>query len=84
MKFEQYIPNFFEGFEPEVIDAKDTIDLLANKFFDYHRNYPGFYRFSRSKNSETLIWELKDGKEYWVLGYTDEPLDLPTWSKHDK
>lgn len=78
-EFRQRIPNYFDGHTPQTFSFNDTEDLLSNPLLSDIPTYKNFYRFSMS--DDALMLELKNGKEWWVLGYIKDPevIDLPTW-----
>ena len=71
-KFTQHIPNYCEGFEPEIFEFTD-LDDLANKL---------------GKDKSLLVFEdeyilsvSKDDTEWWVLGRVEKKIDgLKKWS----
>jgi hypothetical protein len=95
IRFRQYRPAFFEGFEDEEGSVSTLEELLALPFIrrwsDREAN-PGFTRFSVSwpyrdtyPNYHHLMAEINDNKEWWVVamlrGDHDHPIfqTLPEW-----
>lgn len=84
----QHIPAFFDGFEQHTADVETIEDLDRIKWIRSWRDDPGFYRFSfaplnqRHPARGLLMAELKEGREWWVVGSMSEPLEgLPLWQK---
>jgi|ERR1700722_13624773 len=88
--FKQHIPGYCSGSDPFEFYFDTVEELLANEWinnwtkhpFDTEepkRPNPEFYRFSLSDNR--LMYEGKNGKEWWVVGYICHPelIDLPKW-----
>lgn len=81
--FKQHYPNFCEGFESE---EKDFETLEELKEIETVKKWIGekyFYRLSISSHfhqrytQHLLMAELKNGNEWWVIGYLKEPVELP-------
>ncbi len=79
IKFEQSMPTYCEGFDPELIDASSMQELLASPLFKRYSDDPKFEHFALEEN--TILAISDSGFSWWVVGYvkTDEPLDLPKW-----
>lgn len=78
MKFKQHVPGFAQGTEAKSFEFKDTADLiqqLKNRF-TWHTS-PSFYQFSI--NDKCIMVELENGKQWWVVGYVDGPVELTKW-----
>jgi hypothetical protein len=56
-------------------------EFVSIDWIERHIINPEFYQFSVSGNN--LMLELKEGKEWWVIGIFDarDNLDLPKWLK---
>lgn len=76
----QHIPNYVEGFMPQVGEF-NTVEELLNIPFVKKWNDDQLQRFSLdktySKDTMLLMAEMKDAS-YWVVAYLDQAyLDLP-------
>lgn len=88
--FRQHIPDFVSGVKRQIFKFETLEELLDNDIVKRWRMHPFeedkpsppdyFHRYSLSDNR--LMAELKDGKEWYVIGYIANPegLDLPKWS----
>lgn len=76
-RFKQHFPNFCAGFNAEEQDFDTIEQLKENEVVKKWLKQKHFYRLSLSDNA--LMAELKEGKEWWVIGYLKEPVDLPIW-----
>jgi hypothetical protein len=83
-KFIQHIPGFCEGFERNEFDFETTEELLSNELFLPWKVYKEFHKYSLSENR--LMLELKEGREWWVLGFIKNPecVNLPVWVPKEK
>jgi hypothetical protein len=97
MKFREYIPGFFSGYEDDLerIEEWDG-DPMSTRIGQRFARNPKFHRFSRSPydpklyqhaipmREGTLMAEVEGGARWWVLGfYSGGEPDLPVW-KHPK
>lgn len=92
IRYRQYRPAFFEGFDSQEGLAEDTQDLLENvDFIANFREHPAFHRFSLSCHGDhppfNLMVELNEGREWWVVAllwpdYVSE-IALPDWKPID-
>lgn len=70
-KFTQHIPNYCDGFEPEIFEFTD-LDDLANKL--------GKDKSSLVFDDEHILSVSKDGTQWRVLGTVDNPVKgLAEW-----
>ena len=83
MKIKQYMPNYFDGFPLEEAEFESVEELRKIPFVKRWIEGPHFERFSLncSKSSVALMAELREGKEWWVVGFISggKP-DLPRWT----
>ena len=82
MKYQvrQRRPNYFSGFDAEVVDFDSSEELVSIDFIKNWAAEPDFYRLSR--DGIHLMAELKEGRSWWVIGIFAEDyddLDLPQW-----
>lgn len=82
-KIRQHIPNWISGYENQEVEFEGLDDLLAIEFVNGFKERGDFYRFSIDPapfdNKHLLMAEYRDGKEWWVVGYLNEKVDLPKW-----
>ena len=77
----QHIPNYFDGFTPEIVEF-ETVDELLDIPFVKHHVREG-YSFQMSDLH--LMTVKDDGSWWWVIGRVKFPdrIDLPTWETED-
>ncbi len=69
------------------IEAKDTKELLNHEEMKSFEKQPDFYRWSTDQypidRNGNIGWHLMaeqdNGYKWWVVGISEEPLDLPLW-----
>lgn len=77
--FRPHMPGFMD-FEPDPsVDFTTMAELLAVPIVQRFMAQAGFYRLSLSGNQEQwlLMAEYKEGKDWYVLGYLKDQIDLP-------
>lgn len=83
MKVEQYRPTYFYGFEDEHIDVKSFDELMDIEWIKNWSKDKDFHQYSisidrdwkkhnRDKPQHTLMCELKNGTEWWVIAIVRE------------
>lgn len=87
-RIRQHRPAFVTGFENEVVKFNTTEELLEIEFVKNFSRNDKFYRYSLSTNlgSCSLMAELEEGYEWWVIGHIDsaEGINLPIWKPKEK
>lgn len=89
-KIKQHIPNWVDGYEPEITEFNTLDELLAIPWVKKWTTIPEFYRFSASSDQSAdrflvpemthLMAELKQGREWWVVGLMKHNVpELPEW-----
>lgn len=87
MIIKQHIPNdVYYSVNPLIHEAYDIEGLLNIDWINKWKDDPDFYRFSLcfDKPSTYLMVELKEGKEWWVVGYINDLIkdhNLPIWQQ---
>lgn len=80
-KITQFIPGFFSlDAPPESSEFTSIQELEAIPFVKRWKESKDFIRFSVSYNNPLplyLMAEMTDGR--WVVGYVQNPIDLPIW-----
>lgn len=89
MKAKRYRPDFFEGWEDEVICFNTLEELINTSWVTSFSNHPNFYRFSISRKyapskSIYLMAEYDNGRKWYVVAIISEYdlellKDLPEW-----
>lgn len=83
MRYTQYRPAFFDGFDAENGEVSTLAELLAVPFIASWGEEPSFHRFSVSEyesGKHTLLCELQEGRTWFVVAWVSEPFDeLPRW-----
>jgi len=90
-KIKQYRPNLVTTTEEnKIVSFETTEELLNIDFVKNFSNRDNFYRFSLSIdnyfNQHSLMAEYDEGREWWVVGFIDNPLEvnLPKWMPKEK
>jgi len=85
---DQYRPAFFTGFENAKVEFKTKDELLNIEWVKAFAETPRFHQFSVSRydhGQHVLMAEYREGKEWWVVGYLDDPVkDLPAFDPEKK
>ena len=78
IKFREYLPTFYEGFTPRAYECSSLAKLLATPYVaGWKKNtLETFTRYTLA--DDKLMVDLKDGKEWWVIGYIDLGALSPT------
>ena len=86
MKIRQHIPSFIDGAEPyrdTVANADELLNLNWVKQWNLLNEGLSFYRYSKAEyGPEWLLmaeWKSDDKHIWWVIGYMDSDIDLPTF-----
>jgi len=69
----QHIPAFCEGFDKKTAEFNTLEELLGVAFVKNFTRVPTFFRFSQ--NDRHLIAEYRGGREWWVVGYLQKPVE---------
>jgi hypothetical protein len=81
--FKQHYPNFCEGFESEEKDFETIEELKEIETIKRWMADRDFHRLSLSStyrpefSQHCLMAELNGGKNWWVIGYLKDAVDLP-------
>lgn len=75
IKLRHHLPAFFDVELPSNFTF-ETIDELREHLREWELK-KGFHRWSLSENR--LMAEYDSGKQWYVVGYVSEPIDLPQW-----
>jgi len=85
-KIKQYRPNLVTTTEDnQMVEFETTQELLNIDFVKKFSNRNNFYRYSLDIdnyfNQYSLMAEYNDGRDWWVVGFIDNPqdIDLPKW-----
>lgn len=76
MKIKKHYPAFCD-FKPEEAEYEDIESLLKVPFVASWTEVPSFHQFSVSGN--TLMAELKGGREWWVVGEMENTIGIRKW-----
>jgi len=75
----QHRPAYFSGFENEEHEFETISELLNIDFVKNFSDSKDFYKYSFEPDRLYLVAEYKEGKEWWVVGRLDKPVELPAW-----
>ena len=84
-KIKQHIPASIDG-DRLTIEFNTQKELMNIPFVKNFSKLEGFYRYSISSSggfSPLLMCELRDGYDWWVVGFIDsmDGINLPEWKE---
>lgn len=76
--FKQHIPSFVSGVEPTEFNFKtfeELIEKVERTISELHPNFKYTYGETCTSSNRYLMITSNDGKQWFVLGITDYPLE---------
>jgi hypothetical protein len=80
--FKQHRPPMVDAGEFIQVEFNSIDELLNHPWIKQWKSNDKFYRFSLSETN-TLMCEINYGKNWFILGYLDSPVDLPKWEPRE-